>query len=47
MTDKERMQELIEFYIDGDARHRVAESELAAHAPKIGDVLDIIMGHPA
>ena len=47
MTDKERMQELVDFYTDADARYSVTDKELAAHAPKIGDVLDILMGYSA
>lgn len=49
MTDRERMQELIDFYCDADAKTRSnrSEEELAAHSPTIGEVLETMMGDVA
>lgn len=44
MSDKERMQELIEVYCDADKRARIDDKELAEHSPSIGRVIEVMGG---
>ena len=44
MTDKERMQELIEVYCDADARARADKETLAEHSPTIGRIVEVMGG---
>ena len=44
MTDKERMQELVDFYCNADARAREDKEKLAAYSPTLGEAMEMIMG---
>lgn len=42
MTDKERMQELIDVYCDADSRSQYSEEELQKHSPSLTRILEIM-----
>lgn len=42
MTEKERMQELIELYCDADRRGRI--EQMPDNVPTMEEVLDVMMG---
>lgn len=44
MTEKERMQELIDIFCDADARARVDTETLKQYSPTIGKAIEIMGG---